>query len=69
MGDLNAKSSTFNQSKVNNNGTILDDTILRLNCQILNDNCDPTFHILRETGNYREVLDLFLKILDFYEEK
>jgi hypothetical protein len=41
LGDLNAKTSTFN-NKYNKNGHILDEVIINGNGQILNDKSDPT---------------------------
>lgn len=66
MGDLNAKSSKHLSNNQNKNGDILEDILTSNNCQIIKDNNEPTFQIIRkESDNYGEVLDLFISKSSF----
>ena len=63
IGDLNAKSNIFGNEKSNKNGEILERIIFNLNCQIINENYEPTFHIIKNKNvepDFHSFLDLFL---------
>ena len=61
MGDFNAKCEMFGRNRSNENGKILEEVLLNNKCQILNENYDPTFHIIKQDKeNYGELLDLFI---------
>ena len=62
MGDLNAKTQLLDCHKTNKNGEILESILFNNNCQILNINKKPTFHIYKKNNkpDYHTLIDLYI---------
>ena len=62
MDDLNAKTQLHDWHKTNKNGEILESILFNNNCQILNINKKPTFHIYKKNNkpDYHTLIDLYI---------